>query len=161
MEAKKRQYQYENNRTSYIEGNTVRKFNAAPDIRREERPYEVPTPRRQEHRQPRYLSSINLGSLLVLSIAIIATVYVCVDYMKLQYSVTQMDKSIVKLEKELTTLTNMNDAASVAINSAVDLDYVYHVAVEELGMVYPNKNKVITYQRSEDNYVRQYEDIPQ
>lgn len=160
MEAKKKQYYYDNTRTSYIEGNTVRKLNAIPDTRREERSYEVPTPRRQEQRQPKALSGMNFASLLVLTIAIIATVYVCVEYLMIQTDVTKMEKSVVSLEKNLTILTNKNDAANAMINTAYDLDYVYKVAVEELGMVYPNKNEVITYQGSNEDYVRQYEDIP-
>lgn len=160
MEAKKKQYYYDNTRTSYIEGNTVRKLNTVPDIRREERPYEVPAPRRQEQRHPKALSGINFASLLVLTAAIIATVYVCVEYLKLQNDVTRMDKTIISMEQELTKRTNQNDAAYEAINTAYDLDYVYKVAVEELGMVYPNDNEVITYQSGEEDYVRQYEDIP-
>jgi cell division protein FtsL len=160
MEAKKRQYHYENTRTSYIEGNTVRKLNTVPDIRREERPYREPSPRRQVQRHTRTLSGINFASLLVLTAAIIATVYMCVEYLKLQYDVTKMDKTIISMEQELARKTNENDSAYEAINTAYDLDYVYKVAVEELGMVYPNNNTVITYQSGEKNYVRQYEDIP-
>ncbi|MDF2907193.1 MAG: putative rane protein [Herbinix sp.] len=161
MEANKRRYQYENAGTSYIDGNTVRKLNVAPDIRREEEQYITPSPRRQEHRQPKVFSGINFASLIVLTVAIIATVYVCVDYLMLQNQVSQMDKSIIKLEKELTVLTNENDASYEAIDTAINLDYIYQVAVEELGMVYPNKNEVITYKSSSSNYVRQYEDIPE
>jgi len=160
MEAKKRQYYNENTRTSYIEGNTVRKLNAVPDIRREERPYETPSPRRREQRQPKALSTMNFASLLVLTIAMIATVYVCVDYLKLQTDVAKMDKSIITMEKNLTTMTKENDAALAAINTTFDLNYVYKYAVDKLGMVYPNDNEVITYQGSDDDYVRQYEDIP-
>lgn len=159
MEANKRRYQHENNRTSYVEGNTVRKLQAVPDYQREEQ-YELPSHRRQEHTRTKSLSGINMASLLVLTVAIIATVYVCVDYLKVQTQVTQMEKQIVSLEKDLLAKTNENDAANEAINTAFDLDYVYKVAVEELGMVYPNKNTVITYQSSKDDYVRQYEDIP-
>lgn len=159
MEAKKRQYYNENTRTSYIEGNTVRKLNTVPN-RREEQQYEVPSPRRQEKRHPKALSSMNFASLLVLTIAIIATVYVCVEYLMLQTEVSKMEKSIVSLEKDLTTMTKENDAAYASINTAYDLAEVYKIAVEELGMVYPNNNEVITYQGSEVDYVRQYEDIP-
>ena len=70
-----------------------------------------------------------------------------------------MDKSIISMEKQLTALTNENDAAYEAINTAFDLDYVYRVAVEELGMVYPKDNKVIKYKSSGTDYVRQYEDM--
>lgn len=161
MEANKRRYQYENIGTSYVDGNTVRKLSVAPDIRREEQQYEVPSPRRQEQRQPKTLSGINLASLMVLTVAIIATVYVCVDYLKLQTQVSQMEKNIITIEKSLTVLTNENDAAYEAIDTAYDLDYIYQVAVEELGMVYPNKNEIITYKSSSEDYVRQYEDIPE
>lgn len=161
MEANKRLKQYENIGTSYVDGNTVRKLRVAPDIRREEEQYEIPAPRRQEHRQPKTLSGINFASLLVLTVAIIATVYVCVDYLMLQTQVSQMNKDIISLEKELTVLTNENDAAYEAIDTALDLDYIYQVAVEELGMVYPNKNEVITYKSSSTDYVRQYEDVPE
>ncbi len=161
MEAKKRQYNNDNMRTSYIEGNTARKLNVVPDIRREEQQYEIPSPRRQERRQPKAFSGVNLASFLVLTIAVITTVYVCVDYLKLQYNVSRMDKAIITLEEDLTTLTNENDAAYNLVNTAYDLNYVYQVAVEELGMVYPNNNTVISYQSSEADYVRQYEDIPE
>jgi cell division protein FtsB len=159
MEAKKRYYREENTRTSYVEGNTVRKLNAAPDIWREEE--EIRSPRRQQQRHTKELSGINFTSLLILTAAIIATVYVCVTYLKLQSDVTQMDGTVTSLQQDLETLTKKNDAESELAKKNYNLDYVYRVAVEELGMVYPNKNKVITYKSSDDDYVRQYEDIPE
>lgn len=163
METKNRRYQYGNSGTSssYVYGNTVRKLNAEPDIRREEQPYELPSPGRHRQSQPRTLQGISFTSLLVLSAAIIITLYVCVEYLKLQAGVSEMEKSIVSREHTLVTMSNENDAAYEQINITYDLDYVYKVAVEELGMVYPNKNTVITYQAGTDDYVRQYEDIPE
>lgn len=160
MEANKRRYQYEKYGTSYIEGNTVRKLNAVPDIRREEQPYELPSPRRQVQKQPRALQGISLSSLLVLTVAIIATLYVCVEYLKLQTEVQHMDKVILSKEIELSTMRDKNDAAFEQLDKAVDLDYIYQVAVTKLGMVYPNNNTVIAYQSPEENYARQYQDIP-
>jgi cell division protein FtsL len=159
MEANKRRYQYEKLGTGYVDGNTARKLKVAPDIRREEE-YEVPSRKRQVSSPPKVFSGINFASLVVLTCAIIATVYVCVDYLKLQTQVSHMKKDIVKIEKELTALANENDAAYEAIDTAVDLEHIYQVAVKELGMVYPNKNEIITYKSSSTNYVRQYEDIP-
>jgi cell division protein FtsL len=172
MEADRRKYQYGKTGTSYIEGNTVRKreefsnqytranFNAVPDRRREDNQHEVPSRQKQIHRQPRQLQGISFASLMVLTIAIAATLYVCVEYLKLQSDVTQMDKKIISLEKEVITMTKENDAAYEQLDTAVDLDYVYRVAVEELGMVYPNNNTVISYQAAGDDYVRQFADIP-
>jgi cell division protein FtsL len=160
MEAKRRQYQAEDSRTSYVDGNTVRKLNAAPERRREERIHEVPVPRRQKHKKTAAFSGINLASLMVLTVATAISVFVCVEYLQLQMKVSSMEKSIVTMEKKLITLTNENDAAYASIDTQIDLDYIYQVAVGELGMVYPNKNEIITYQSNDDGYVRQYEDIP-
>jgi cell division protein FtsL len=159
MEAKRSYNQYYNTMTSYTEGNTVRKLNAVPQ--REEEFYELPSRRRQEHRQTKTLSGINFASLLILTVAIIAALYVCVDYLRMQADVNRMDNKVVALQDELTTKTKDNDAAYAAVNTAYDLNYIYRVAVEELGMVYPKDNNIITYQDSEDDYVRQYEKIPE
>lgn len=160
MEAGRNKGQYNKVRTSYIEGSTVRKLKAMPDSTGEEQYYEVPSPRRRVHRQTKSLSGINLASLLVLSVAIIATLYVCVEYLKLQYDVTHMDKQITARQQELVTLTKDNDAAYEKINKAIDLDEIYRYAVEELGMVYPNKNTVIKYHSSDADYTIQYQEIP-
>lgn len=167
-----------NLRTSYISGNTARKLSAVPDMHDDElaekikpqaRPQRQPQkqpkaqpqrqPERQIRRAPKGMQSISFTSLLVLAAASIATVYVCIEYLKLQYEVTAMEKSIVSMEKQLTTLTNENDAIYEAVNTAFDLDYVYRVAVEELGMVYPKDNTVITFKSSGIDFVRQYEDL--
>ncbi|NLP34383.1 MAG: cell division protein FtsL [Clostridiales bacterium] len=161
MDAKKRRQYYNYYGTSYIDGNTVRKYDNAPDIQRERRPHEIPAPRRQRQRNPRALQGLSLGSLLMLSIAIVATLYICVEYLKLHSTVNHMEKTIISMEQTLADMIEVNEASYDQINMVYDLDYVYRVAVEEYGMVYPNKNEVITYKSSNDNYVRQYRDIPE
>ena len=145
-----------------MEGNTVRKLNALPDIRREEQREVIqPSPRRQDHRQPKTISGISFTSLLVLTVAIVTTLYTCVEYLKAHTEVSRMEKQIVSLERDLITLKNQNDATFEQIDSAYDLAYVYEIAVNELGMIYPNKNTIITFQKSKVDYMRQYEDIPE
>lgn len=162
MEAR-RQNQSNNyyNRTNYVEGNTVRKLNAVPDIRREVQREEVTTsPRRQERSQPKALSGISFGSLVVLTFAIITTLYVCIEYLKVQTDVSQMEKEIINKEHNLASLKKENDATYELISEKYDLAYVYEVAVGELGMVYPNKNTVISFQKNPESFVTQYGDIP-
>ncbi len=72
---------------------------------------------------------------------------------------TRMDH-IKELEQELDALRSENDITQTRINTSVDLDYVYRVATEELGMVYAGKDQVLMYHQTESEYVRQYEDIP-
>ena len=68
---------------------------------------------------------------------------------------------IEELEREIEQLRSNNDALQTRINTQIDLDHVYKVATEELGMVYANKDQVILYDKTESEYVRQYEDIPE
>ena len=68
---------------------------------------------------------------------------------------------IERLEESIEKLKGDNDALLTRINTSVDLDYVYKVATEELGMVYANKDQVRLYNKTESEYVRQYEDIPE
>ncbi|MDF2541796.1 MAG: putative rane protein [Herbinix sp.] len=166
MEAKGRNYQPNENRTSYIDGNTVRKLNSVPQRQRTEQQQPVrrtqeqqPAKRRQE--QPKTLSGIDFASLLVLSLAIIITVYACVEYLKAQTELSKMEKDIVSLEASLIVMSHENDALYEQINTAYDMAYVYDKAVNELGMVYPNHNTVITYEKTENNYTRQYKDVPE
>lgn len=173
MEAKTKKYQYHTN-NNYIYGNTARKssyigqgalrdYSAMPerhigDTPRPDR--RTPTPARQLQRQPRYMSGINKASLFILSMAIAATLYFCIELLMLQQQVNNMEKDIVSMERTLSTMRNENDAAYEQINTVYDLDYVYDIAINELGMVYPNNNEVITYESTDESYVRQYADIP-
>ena len=67
---------------------------------------------------------------------------------------------IEDLELKLENLKSENDALQTRIDTYVDLDHVYKVATEELGMVYANKDQILLYDKTESEYVRQYEDIP-
>lgn len=175
MAQNRRRYQSQN-RTSYIDGNTARKrdfggqyavhnFNTAPD--RQIRPVPEPkrrvdtVPERGVRSQPRRLSGISKASLFVLTLAIGATLYFCIEFLMLQHQVSKMEKDIISLERSLATIRNENDAAYEQINMVYDLDYVYSIAVNELGMVYPNNNEIITFKKTEESYVRQYADIPE
>ena len=46
------------------------------------------------------------------------------------------------------------------IATYVDLDHIKDVATNKLCMVYENKNQVITYEKTENEYVRQFDEIP-
>lgn len=118
--------------------------------------------KKQNKTQPKKrATTISLPYLIILSIAMIVTLFICVDYLQLQSDMTARIKNISKLESELESLKSDNDNLDKRINTSVDLDYVYKVATEELGMVYAKKSQVRFYERSEQGYIRQLEDIPE
>ncbi len=162
MEAnEKKKYQNDYNRTSYVEGNTVRRLERLPDIRREDQEYENPSRSPRKRRRQKELSSINFPTLIALVVAISVTVVVCYQYLSLQAEVGNLNREVKTKQTELTKLQQDNDAAQNELNKAVDLDKIYKIAVEEYGMVYGNKNSIISFDSNNDGYVRQYEDIPQ
>lgn len=167
MDAQKRRY----SNTSYIAGSTARKLNVVPE--REYDTYARPIPRitdpqRRERaqvnerpaRKPNVGRGIDFISMALLTVAMIATLFVCFQYLEAQSDSIQLGKQIVTLEGQLGKLTDENNAMEIAINKPVDLDEIYRIAVGELGMVHPNNNKVIEYESNEVGYTRQYEEIP-
>ena len=80
-----------------------------------------------------------------------------VDY---RASAAALRERTALLEQQLEQLRSENDALQTRINTDMDLDHIYKVATEELGMVYANRNQVLLYDKTESEYVRQYEDIP-
>ena len=103
---------------------------------------------------------MDLPYVVVLTLAALCALYICVGYLQVQSSITGRIHNIEGLEQELEQLKSENDALLTRINTDIDLDHVYKVATEELGMVYANRKQVILYDKTEREYVRQYEDIP-
>ena len=167
MEAKTNRYY---NQSSSIQGNTARKLNVQPE---RDYTYERPLPRitnpeksrrpqtvERPARQPHVGRGIDFLSMLLLTAAMIATLFVCFQFLKAQTESIQLGKKIVTLQSQLGTLTDQNDTMEIAINQPVNLDEIYRIAVGELGMVHPNHNTVIEYESNEVGYARHYEDIP-
>lgn len=170
----------------YVEGNTVRKRQVTNEDRsyarantayqpvRRERLETAPDRRidpdrrtetgrkRQREAAVRTLpaQSWDVKSLLFIVVAIAVAFLMCISYLEAQESITAMSKKVASLESEILTLKNENDAAYDKINSSVDLQYVYDVAVNELGMVHAKDDQVIPYNSRKSNSVRQYGEIP-
>lgn len=140
----------------YVSGTAARKLQTVerPVIRNER--HTVTIRREQDKALP-----MDLPYVIMLTIAAIFTLYLCISYLQLQASLTARLDHIEQLEKSIETLKADNDALETRINTSVDLDHVYKVATEEMGMVYANKDQVRLYNKTESEYVRQYEDIPE
>ena len=104
--------------------------------------------------------SISLPLLTLLTVAVIATLFLCYRYLCLNASIDARMDHIEQLEAQLENLKTENDALEQSIDTSVDLNYVYDVAVNELGMIHAGKDNIISYDKTESEYVRQYEDIP-
>jgi len=104
--------------------------------------------------------SMDLPYVMMLTIAAVCVLFICVNYLHVQSSISTRIHHIEALEQQLEKLKAENDALETRINTDIDLDHIYQVATQELGMVYANRHQVLLYDKTESEYVRQYEDIP-
>ena len=145
----------------YVYGNTAR---VMEPVKREERQKQKPVRRRVVSytvwRNQEKALHMNLPYVVMLTIAVFCVLVICVNYLHIQSDISTRLANIEKVEKGVEQLKAENDALETRINTSIDLDYIYKVATEELGMVYANRNQVRLYDKTESEYVRQYEDIP-
>ena len=157
-----RNYKYS---SAYTEGSAARKLQ--PQWEQEKVLQPKQTWRKELGQQdiknkPRVGHGIDAISMSILTIAIVTTLVVCVNYLRVQSEVVQLKKEISTLENKITSVKKENDALEASLeNQMIDLEYVYEIAVGTLGMVYPNNNEVIYYNNESEGYFRQYQDIPQ
>lgn len=147
-------------RRYYIEGNTARKLNTAPQrIERPERRQErqVSTSVRRNSKRAR---AFDLKYSVCLMVATVFLFGSCVNMLTIQADITEQRRQIASLESTLNELTDKNNETSKRLESSVDLPKIYEVATTELGMVYPKTGQVVSYEASNPDYVLQFKDVP-
>ncbi len=151
----------------YVEGSAARNLYALPDEGSPKSPQKHKRkpnqPARTAVRPRQGVTTLPLSgaSELVLTVAAVFTLIMCVQYVQLQSEITYRLKNINRLETELNELVLQNNETDNRINSFIDLDYIYRVATQELGMRYANKNQIYKYNNSGAEYIRQYKEIPE
>lgn len=152
---------------NYIDGNTVRRMEAAPDYRREReerirREREKEQQRRQRavrRNQERALrTSKSYVAFMTMAVLVFATFTGL--YIKIQSDVTVRMKTIASLESQIADVKADNDEAYKRINTSVNLEAVRNVAMTELGMSYARESQIIYYSVDDDDYMNQYSEIP-
>lgn len=147
----------------YVEGNTVRKEaqHVSPQREQRQRQKTQKRPNKNIRRNQKKALYVDLPYVAVLTAASIAALAICVNYIQVQSNITALLQQTENLEQQIEDYQINNDAIRTRIHTYVDLDHVFQVATEELGMVYAGKSQVLQYHKTESEYVRQDEDIPE
>ncbi|MGI6094222.1 MAG: hypothetical protein ACOYBL_02205 [Lachnospiraceae bacterium] len=148
-------------RTSYVDGNAVRKLQTAPQ-------YEE-TIRRQRRRQISRKTARNRaralqmsrGYVVFLAVVCAATLFACVQYLQLKAEMTAQMKAVASLETQLSELKADNDVYYSEVLASVDLEKIRETAITKLGMNYATEEQVVQYSTKGNSYVRQYQDVPE
>lgn len=148
-----------NRQPYYVYGNTVRQAEVLPQ---QEQPVEQPKKRVsvQVRRNRRNAMHMSQGYVVFLSMAAILVLAVCVSYLKLQNEAVNRSETIAVMQQELAAQKEENTTRYNALMDKINLTDIRTRAMNELGMVYATKDQVISYQSPTNDYVKQYEAIP-
>lgn len=151
----------------YVDGNTVRRLEAAPDNRRElerrreeERQAELRRKKRVARQNQERALRMSRGYVVFLTVAVIISGVFAGAYIKIQSDITSRMKNIANLESQITELRADNDASEKRINMGMDLNTVKDIAMNQLGMTYASPGQIIYYSVDKEDYMNQYSDIP-
>ncbi|PKM95680.1 MAG: hypothetical protein CVU84_02430 [Firmicutes bacterium HGW-Firmicutes-1] len=96
---------------------------------------------------------------MVLISVIVTTLVVTVILLKTQFSVSDNAERIILLQQELVEIKKTNDQIESDIHKSVNMDEIYRMATEELGMVQAGKNDIKYIQSEDISYTVQYADV--
>lgn len=154
--------------TEYISGSAVRKTAAAPVLepeRREREKREYTNAEKAQIRQKKSQILLAHRANMIYTMAVTAVVVVifgvCSQYLSLQSNVKANAAIVTQLQSKLNQMTVENDEFEMNLNANIDYDAIYNTAIKDLGMVYPSKDQIVTYDAQESEYVKQFADIPE
>lgn len=154
QQRKKRQTTYRKN--AYVQGSAVRDVDVTTAIKESPRKKLSHATRKNREKA----THMNLGYVLFLLTALSLAGFMLTGYIGLQFEITNSVKNISKLESQLMSLRLENDEELNRVESAVDLNEIKKIAIEELGMSYAKDGQVIEFSAEGSDYVRQVAEIP-
>lgn len=135
-------------------------YAAAPEKRRRRQPERYREPEQPPRLAPRSAApAINFFSMLVLTAAIGLTFFTCFSYLQVQADIHTLKSRTAALVEKTSNLADKNNNTELAITNSIDLAEIQEIAMEELGMVYPYNNQMISFEAGKSGYVRQYGEL--
>lgn len=152
-----------------FEGSAVRKLDTAPY--REQKPKKKPQndTGRVRKEEPRKQVSAKVDKALAFdlkyTICVVASVFImvaaCVAMLYMESKIDAQENNISQLETQLETMEVDNAAYKMSIDNMYSMEELYDAAVNELGMVYAKKGQIVYYESADEDYVKQYQDVPE
>lgn len=147
----------------YEYGSAARQYETAPAYVPEKRTVDEEEKRIEKKRREAKARRNNRLTFMYTMILVVATATIfsiCYQYLNVQSNVKNNAEELKRLQTELNTIKLENDVYEDKIEAGVDYDGIYKTAVEELGMQYPKRSQIVSYNSQISEYVKQYSDIP-
>lgn len=99
---------------------------------------------------------------MFLSVAVVMVLYFAINLLMIftnRLSLIYQQSNITKLEARLEERKKINMLIEDEINHMVDEEYVRKVAIMKLSMYVPSEKDIIYFDKSNNSYVRQYDNV--
>ena len=103
-----------------------------------------------------HLALPDLPYIAFLVTAVVIAFLLCINYVQCNSDVTYSVNQIKHLESKLFELKEENFTEENYINTKVNLIEIKERAINDLGMVYPEKGQIYFYKANNQDYVAQY-----
>ena len=104
---------------------------------------------------------MNFPYVMFLAAAMAMTALMLIGYLQVQAGLTVSVEKVARMESRLNDMRLSNDEQLERINSAIDMEEIKRIAVEELGMTYAREGQVVMVSGEGSDYVRQLVDMPE
>ena len=111
---------------------------------------------RAEPRVDANYAKINTLCTFVLAFVIIATLGVCVVFLKTQFSYSEINTKIESIKRELNTVKRENIQLEENLEAMVDLEEIYVAATGRLNMRLPGPEDVLFIESNPVSYTTKY-----
>ena len=141
----------------------ARRTRAAEPARKttpKKRPVQKPVQQPKVYREPKERTSLMTPVFAVYATVALAVVMVfALRMLAAPTALASADDQIVILESTLNEINQENTKLEALVEAGMDLEHIYEVATNELGLVATDDSQVIYYDQIESGYVRQDEII--
>lgn len=105
-------------------------------------------------------TQMSRGYVLFLGLICLATLFMCVSYLRGKAQLTNQMTELATMESQLSKLKADNDAYYNSTLASVDMEEIKNEAINRLGLHYAAESQIVYYDASGSSYVRQYQDVP-
>ncbi len=149
----------------YIDGSTVRKIEQAPsrklNTETHKRTVRKPESKKRISEKAQKALAFNMGYTVFVTAAVLIMVFACIAVLYMESRISLQQANINDLETQLEAIEEENAAYRLSLEGMYTLDEIYDVATNELGMVYAEKGQIVYYESADEDYVKQYQDVPE
>lgn len=137
---------------AYVYGNAA----VQPEYQVPSREYEKKvqqTPKKKQAQAP-LVQPKNVGFVLYSMVAFVLAAAILIGYLQLNSEVTNLRNEKVKQEKILAEMIEENVDALARVENSINLEEIRRIAIQELGMTYPEEGQILSYESVSYDYVR-------